>query len=297
MKFSKKEIELLVLLVKSEKPLPPKDVAVALDVDYANIYKYLYRLEEKGLVDRDEFGKVLLSITPQAESFKRLYYAHPSSPFDRILTGRKTELLLNLNQTPKTANELKRTTKISISNIYDYLNEFTKLGVVRRITGKKPPRGTHRYIFNEILWGDLKTLINHLSTTEGVKKTPKGSILIKDYGNSILFKSIRRQDATPTSFSVYDKYGVGLFFMSTSNYYTLPKRNLSIIDVFIHSLDSADDISHRLYCIIFFIINKRKLSGVRHPMITDIKNVLKGKRVNGFPTHEEVMDRVSVYVI
>lgn len=297
MKLSKKEIRLLILLAQSKKPLPPRDVAVAIDVEYSSIYNILYRLERKGLADRDKSGRVLLSITPQAESFKRLYYAHQSSPLDRIITGRKLELLLNLDQNPKTADELQENTKIPISTIYYYLKDLAKFGIVRRITKKPHSTGTHRYIFNEILWEDLKTFVTQLSKAEGIQKTPPGSIMIMNYGNSILFKSIRQQDATPTSFSVYDKYGVSLFLMRTSNYYTLPKRNLSITDVFIHSLDSADDISHRLYCIIFYIKNKRELSDVRHPMLKDIKNVLNGKHVNGFPTHEEVMDRVSVYAI
>ncbi len=53
----------------------------------------------------------------------------------------------------------------------------------------------------------------------------------------MLFKSIRPQDATLTSFSAYGDYGIELGLRD--NYYTLPKRELSIREVFIHSLDSA----------------------------------------------------------
>jgi hypothetical protein len=60
-------------------------------------------------------------------------------------------------------------------------------------------------------------------------------LLIKSYGDSVLFKSFRPQDATFTSFSAYEDYGIELLLRD--NYCTLPKRELSIQEVFIYSLD------------------------------------------------------------
>jgi hypothetical protein len=78
---------------------------------------------------------------------------------------------------------------------------------------------------------------------------PREALLIKGYGDSVLFKSIRPQDATPTSFSAYGIYGIELGLRD--NYYTLPERELSIKEVFIQSLDSAEDLRQRLFCILF----------------------------------------------
>lgn len=74
--------------------------------------------------------------------------------------------------------------------------------------------------------------------------------MIKSYRDGILFKSISDLDATPTSFSVYKQYGIELALRD--NYYVLPNKKLSITDIFLHSLDSAGDIAHRLFCILFY---------------------------------------------
>jgi len=51
------------------------------------------------------------------------------------------------------------------------------------------------------------------------------------------------------SFGAYGEYGIELGLRD--NYYTLPKKKLSTVEIFIHSLDSAESISQMLYCILF----------------------------------------------
>ena len=70
-----------------------------------------------------------------------------------------------------------------------------------------------------------------------LRLVPREALLIRSYENSVLFKSLKQQDATPTSFSAYEDYGIKLGLRD--HYYTLPKRELSIGEIFIHSLDSA----------------------------------------------------------
>jgi hypothetical protein len=105
---------------------------------------------------------------------------------------------------------------------------------------------------------------------------PREGLLIKIYKDSVLFKSLRAQDATYTSFSAYEDYGIELGLRD--NYYTLPKRELSIQEVFIHSLDSAEGHQQRLFCILFYLKHKDRLEGVEHPVVKDIRAVLRGER-------------------
>ena len=102
-------------------------------------------------------------------------------------------------------------------------------------------------------------------------------------------------DATPTAFSVYGEFGIELGLRE--GYYVLPKRELSTGDVFIHSLDSAKDVSQKLYCILFYLKYKGELKGVRHPMLRKIRAVLIKENRRGFPSYEEVMERVELYAI
>jgi hypothetical protein len=47
----------------------------------------------------------------------------------------------------------------------------------------------------------------------------------------VIFKSLLSQDATPTSISAYEDYGIEQVLRD--NYYTLPKMKLSIQEIFI----------------------------------------------------------------
>lgn len=292
-RLSEKEVKLLIEVIRSEKDLQPNDLAMALAIRDTSVYKIITRLEQKGLVDRKPFNGVAPSISLQAESFKKLYHAHPTSPFDRLLVGERINLLFKIDKNPKSVEELSKETRISKFSVYYFLNDLAKLGVVRKTKGKRPSK----YSFNYVLWSDLKEFLVNLSKIESLAKIPIGGLLIKDYGDYSLFKSIRKLDATPTSFSVYGNYGIQLVLRTENNYYIIPKRDISIKDVFIHSLDSAEEMSQKLYCILFYLKNKNKLKGIRHPMMKNILAVLEGKNIKGYPSYEDVMDRMVVYAL
>jgi predicted transcriptional regulator len=293
MRLSEKEVCLLIEVVRSEVALEPTDLAAALNIKSTSIYKILDRLENKGLIDK-EHNRIVLSISQQAQSFKKLYYTHHTAPFERVLAGKRISLLSSVNQVPKSVEELSRGSGIPKRSVYYFLRYFAKLGIVRKIKNKG---NAFQYSFNYTLWGELKEFLVPLSEIESLTKVPIGGLLIKDYGNNLLFKSIRQLDATPTSFSAYGKYGIQLFLMTISNYYTLPKRELSIRDVFVHSLDSANEIQDRMLCILFYLKNRHKLKSIKHPMMRDIRAILRRKHIKGYPTYEEVMDRMLVYAL
>jgi len=293
MRLSENEVRLLIEVVRSEGALEPNDLAAALKIKVTSIYKIINRLEHKGLIDK-EFSRIILSISQQAQSFKKLYYTHHTSPFERVLVGERINLLFSINRTPKSVEELSSESGIPKSSVYYFLNDLVKLGIVRKI---KKKGNAFQYSFNYTIWGELKEFLAHLSEIESLMKVPTGGLLIKDYGNNVLFKSIRQLDATPTSFSAYGNYGIVLFLTKISNYYTLPKRELSIRDVFVHSLDSADEIQNKLLCILFYLKNRHKLKNIKHPMMIDIRAILRHKRIKGYPTYEEVMDRMVVYAL
>jgi hypothetical protein len=98
--------------------------------------------------------------------------------------------------------------------------------------------------------------------------------LEEETGIPRIFKSLRSHDATFTSFSVYEDYGIELGLQD--NYYTLPKRELSIKEIFVHSLDSAEDHRQRLFCMLFYPKNRDKLEGVEHPLIKDFESGATG---------------------
>ena len=232
MPFSQNDIRALVLITGSEEPMNPRALQAELGLQRETISRLITHLVEKGLVER-RGREVTLAGTPPAEAFKRLYYSHRASPLPKILSLQRMELLARLDQIPKSLEDLAGETGIPSDTLYGYLKGYLRLAVVKRSREGK----AYCYSFNFILWSELKDFVTELLEYQVLRLVPRSALLIKSYGDSVLFKSIRPQDATPTSFSAYGDYGIELGLRD--NYYTLPKRELSIREVFVHSLDSA----------------------------------------------------------
>jgi predicted transcriptional regulator len=290
MYLSKNDILALALIAGSEEPVNPRNLLAELGFRRETISRLLTHLEDQGLIER-RGREIILADTPPAEAFKKLYYSHRASPLQKVLYLRRVELLAKLDQIPKSLEALATETSIPSDTLYGYLKGFLRLGVVKRSREGK----AYLYSFNYILWSELKDFVTAFLEYQALRLVPREALLIKSYGNSVLFKSIRQQDATPTSFSAYGEYGIDLGLRD--NYYTLPKRELSIEEVFIHSLDCVEDLRQRLFCILFYLKNRHKLEGVDHPMMKDINAVLQGERIKGYPTLDDIEDRAELYDI
>lgn len=290
MHLSENEIRTLIIIIRSREPIHPSDLQKELGLLKGSVSRIITRLQDKGLVERAG-GEIVLAGTPSAEAFKRLYFAHRTSPLEEILSGRRVELISRLDSSQKNLEDLAMETGIPSDTIYYYLQGFRQLGIVSRSKHGK----AYLYSFNYIVWPELKDFVTSLLEYQVLRLVPREALLIKSYGDSVLFKSLRPQDATLTSFSVYADYGIELRLRD--NYYTLPKRELSIQEIFSHSLDSAESISHRLYCILFYLKNKEAVKDVSHPMMECIGAVLKGESIKGYPSIEEIEDQAELYGI
>ncbi len=290
MRLSENEISALIIITRSKEPVHPSTLQKELGILKGSVSRVLTSLQNKGLVERAG-GEIILAGTPPAEAFKKLYYSHRASPLQEILSGRRVEMLSRLDSSQKSLVALAEETGISGDTVYYYLQDFLSLGIVSRSKEGK----AYFYSFNYIIWPELKEFVTALLEYQILRLVPREALLIKGYENSVLFKSLRPQDATLTSFSAYGDYGIELRLRD--NYYTLPRRKLSVGEIFTHSLDSAGSIYQRLYCILFYLKNKESLKGVRHPTMEDIRAVLRGERLKGYPIREEIEEQAELYGI
>jgi hypothetical protein len=290
MHFSESEIEALVLVAGSEHAQHPGDLSRALNLRPETLSRVITSLADKGLLGR-EGREIALARTPAAEWFKKLYFAHRASPLPLLLADRKVDVLSRIESVQKSAEDLEKETGIPRKTIYRYLKDFLRLGAVKRSRKGR----TYFYSVNSRLWPEINGFVASVLETMALSMVPREALLIKSYRDSVLFKSIREQDATPTAFSAYEDYGIELGLRD--NYYTLPKRELSIQEVFIHSLDSASEFQQKLFCILFYLKNKDKLQGIDHPMMADIKAVLQGEKIKDYPSLEDIEDRADLYEI
>ena len=290
MRLSESEIKALVLVAGSEQAIHPGDLSRALNLHPDTLSRLVTGLVEKGLLERDGTD-IVMAVTPAAEAFKKLYFAHRASPFPLLFADRRVDLLARIEDGQKSVEILEKETGIPRKTIYRYLRDFIHLGAVKRIKQDR----TYLYSSNYIVWPEIEGFVAAFLEYQALRLVPREALLIKSYRDNVLFKSIRPQDATPTSFSAYEDYGIDLGLRD--NYYTLPKRELSLHEVFIHSLDSAGELPQKLFCLLFYLKNKDRLEGIDHPMMKDLKAVLQGERIEGYPTLGDIEDRTDLYGI
>ncbi|MDD2754447.1 MAG: hypothetical protein PHS80_02850 [Methanothrix sp.] len=290
MHFSQNDIRALVLITGSKQSINPRTLQEELRLRRETVSRLITHLVEIGLAER-RGREVVLAGTPPADAFKKLYFRHRASPLHKILSLKRVELLARLDRTPKNLETLAIETGIPIDTLYGYLKGFLWVGIVSRSRQGK----AYHFSFNYIVWPELKDFVTSLQEYRVLRLVPREALLIKSYENSVLFKSLRPQDATFSSFSAYEDYGIELGLKDY--YYTLPKKELSIQEVFIHSLDSAWEFSQKLFCVLFYLKNRDKLEGIDHLMMKDLKSVLQGERIKGYPTMEDIEDRTDLYDI
>ena len=290
MPLSQNDVRALVLITGSEEPVNPRTLQAELGLRRETVSRLITHLVEIGLAER-RGREVVLASTPPAEAFKKLYFSHRASPLHKILSLRRVELLARLDRTPRSLETLATETGIPGDTLYGYLKGFLWVGIVSRSRQGK----AYLFSFNYIVWPELKEFVTSLQKYQVLRLVPREALLIKSYETSVLFKSLRQQDATFTSFSAYEDYGILLGLRDY--YYTLPRRELSIQEVFIHSLDSAGELQQKLFCMLFYLKNRDKLETIDHPMMKDLKAVLQGERIRGYPTLEDIEDRTELYDI
>ncbi|MFZ2472148.1 MAG: hypothetical protein WAW52_09450 [Methanothrix sp.] len=271
MPLSQNDIRALVLITGSKEPMNPSVLQAELGLRRETVSRLITHLVEIGLSER-RGREVVLAGTPPAEAFKKLYFSHRASPLHKILSLRRVELLARLDRTPRSLEALALEIAIPSDTLYGYLKGFLWVGIASRSRQGK----AYLFSFNYIVWPELKDFVTSLQEYQVLRLVPREALLIKSYGTSVLFKSLRPQDATFSSFSAYEDYGIELGLRD--NYYTLPKRELSIQEVFIHSLDSAWEFSQKLFCVLFYLKNRVKLEAIDHPMMKDLKATLQGER-------------------
>ena len=84
---------------------------------------------------------------------------------------------------------------------------------------------------------------------------------------------------------------------TTTNYYFLPKKQLSKKDVLLHSLyieEKEHSIQNLIFIALFYL--KFKIQ-INHKILTNLNLVLKGKKIKNYPSYQEIKDRAEVYGI
>jgi len=136
----------------------------------------------------------------------------------------------------------------------------------------------------------------HEETTD--PRVPTNSIIYHKNQNEIVFSNKTDLDAVLSGFSAYEKHGIKILL--TTNYYYLPTKSLSKQEIFRHSLyitQKEKNIRNLTFICLFYLKNKNDLLSIKHPITDKIRQILKGKNIQNYPTLEEIKEKAEIYDI
>ncbi len=280
--------ELNIIYQKGKGKNTVSEIALALNKSTSQVYRALKNLNKSSIIQLKRKGFELMPNTHTNLLVNNLLN-HPN--LINLLSGFSISILYEcLSLT--TIYEIANKTNLNESTIYNWIKKFQKVSIVRKING--------RYLFNEKLWGDLKSFIiefKKFNDLIDVRVNPSSKIYYKD-DNLIVFSSKTLQDASFTAFSAYKEFGVDI--LTTKNYYSLPAKKKDLIDVFMHSLyvtEKETDFRNLMFVTLFYLKNRTKLHKLEHIILNNIKKILKGEDIKDYPSLLDIKDRAKIYGI
>jgi len=253
----------------------------------AQIYKVLKSLREKEVL-RLERGKVTVEdkthLIILLNILRRLH-----GSYDPISNG-GTEILAELATSPRFVNELAERIGYDRTTVSRKIKKMESRSMVIKEGGK--------YSLNRQVWPDLEEFATSYSLyrKNNDPRVIRGSRVYYVSKDLIIFSNEAEADFIKTAFSRYTEFGIKIGLRT--NYYCNLKRDLSVSDVFLHSLYVISDDKDwwlRMMALIFYAKHKDELKGVKHKMKEDMDAVLTGSDVKGWVPLREMQERAEMY--
>ena len=284
--FSITELKVISELGKGNWKI--SEIAKALNISSSQIYRLAQKLRKKRILSLSE-GILQPEMKTHVNLLLKLLSnaANLSSP----LSGTGLQIYLTILE-PKTIKDIEKETGLHKTTILKKINQGRKMSVLL-IENKK-------YRINEKIWPDAKECFIELKKYEDSVDTriPVNSIIYFKNIEEIVFSNKESNDAEKTAFSAYNKFGIGLLLIT--NYYCLPKRQLTRREVFIHSLyvaEKSQDIKNLIFIALFLAKYKKELLRIKHKIVKNLNKIFLGENIPGYPMLTEIKDRASIYNI
>ncbi len=284
MTFSRTGLSIVQQLAESQNRIA--EIATAVHRSQQQVRREAQRLEQNGLIELRR-GRIAPRNIPLTNLLLRLLSSYPNLI---PLLADSGLSILSLLLTPKTIGEISAATKLKPSMIYRKLQNARDVSIVKK--------EKNQYHLNTEIWPELAAVLNEWRLFEQTVdwRVPVGTIIYHKTGTEILFSTNEKITAAKTAFSAYQKYGVKLLL--PQDYYIFPPRKLSKKEIFLHSLavtEKEKTVRHLLFLAIFYQKHRNDLSRIVHPLLQDIKDILRGKSITGYPSLLEIKEKIEMY--
>lgn len=287
MRLSKNELQVLAQTTQGNSTI--ESIATKLNKDISTIYRTKNDLVKKDLITFTN-KTIEPRRLPHVSILLQMITEHPN--IIELLSDSGIPILSQLVETG-TIQQIQERTNLKKSMIYKKIQQAKQISAIQK-------SDENTYKINKQIWKDLYSLLKFIKQYEETTdvRIPADSKIYYKKNNEILFSNKRNVDATKTGFSAYEHFGIKILL--TTNYYYLPQKKLDTKDIFIHSINITEkEMNSRnlTFLSLFYLKFKKELDHIHHPIIKKIRQVINGKRIQDYPTYEEIMEKVDLYDI
>ncbi len=284
MAISKTELGLLYHIAKGEKKI--KEIHTGKSI--SQLYRTVNNLKRQHLLNSKR-GSIELNNSLHLNLLVQNILKNPN--LINILSDSGMAILMNLTE-PKQISEISQITRLKKSIIYRKLKQCFNSSIVIKKDS--------RYILNRKIWPDLiEFLLEYKKYYENIdNRIPTNAKIYYKNEKEILFSSKQKLDAELTAFSAYSKYGIKIY--TITNYYYLSKGKLTKKKIFLHSLlitDKEFDYRNITYIALFYMKHKQSIKAINHEIFKNIKHILNGGDIEGYPKLKEIQAKAEQYGI
>jgi predicted transcriptional regulator len=291
MHFSKTELQTIAELAKGNTSI--STVAEALNKSEKHIYRIVQKLEEKDLAALSS-GEIIPKKSTLMVRLTRILDSYPN--LIPVLADSGIPILVSLLEA-KSVDEITEETDMKKSTVYAFLKKALKISLVKK--------DGERYALNERIWGEAPDLLREIRDIERLldPRVPYNSVIYyRDQDEVIYSNKYGGDSGEKTGFSVFKKEGIKLLLPTTYYYYSdkEPEKELTKEDIFRHALYVAEkeaSVRHFIFLALFYCKFEEELKGVRNDIVENLKLVLRGKKIRGYPAFEEIKEKADMYGI
>jgi len=291
MHFSRTELQTIAELAKGNTSI--STIAEALNKSEEHIYRIVQKLEEKDLAALS-LGEIIPKRSTLMVRLTQILDSYPN--LIPVLADSGISILVSLLEA-KTVDEITEETDVKKSTVYAFLKKALKISLIKR--------DGERYVLNERIWEEVPDLLREIRDIERLldPRVPYNSVIYyRNQGEVIYSNKYGGDSGEKTGFSVFEKEGIKLLLPTTYYYYSdkEPEKELTKEDIFRHALYVAEkeaSVRHFIFLALFYCKFEDELKGVRHDIVENMKLVLQGERIRGYPAFEEIKEKADMYGI
>ncbi|HII01677.1 TPA: hypothetical protein HA351_08540 [Methanosarcinaceae archaeon] len=291
MQISRTELQTIAELAKGNTSISV--VAEALNKSEKHIYRIVQKLEEKDFAALSS-GEIVPKKSTLMVRLTRILDSYPN--LTPVLADSGIPILVSLLEA-KTVDEITEEADVKKSTVYSFLKKALKISLVKK--------DGERYVLNEKLWGDVADLLREIRDIERLldPRVPYNSVIYYRDRDEVIYSNKYGGDSgEKTGFSVFEKEGIKLLLPTTYYYNSdkAPKKELTREDIFRHALYVAEketSVKHLIFLALYYCKYKEELKDVKHKIVENLKLILQGEMIRGYPAFEEIKEKAEMYGI